>query len=521
MQSVLQFLASLFAYPQNNPMLFTQTSFWIFFGIVLFLFSLVYRNIRNRNVLLLLVSLFFYYKCGGTVVLLLAASVGINYLAGRGIGSLQERWKRKSLLILSLLFNLGLLVYFKYTGFFLEILHGASGIHIEPVNLVNRMNAGLGIPASSLSSWIIPLGISFFTFHLISYTVEVYRRHLPAITWFPDFALYITFFPQLTAGPISKANQFIPQIAKPYRLSTRDFGIALFLILSGLLKKLVIADYISLNFVERVFENPELYTGFESLLAIYGYTLQIYCDFSGYTDMAIGIAGLLGFQLPDNFNSPYKARSISDFWKRWHMSLTLWLRDYLFLPVAYYISGKLKKYRYLGIRTDRWIYVISTLITFTLCGLWHGAAVNFILWGALHGLLLILDKFIPFRFTRKGPRAGLYRAISVFFTFHLIVLSWLVFKIKSPDTGSLMLDKIFSEFHPELMLQIVQNNSMILLLMLLGFAFHWLPDTLSAKAKEWFIQSHYLTKVLIAFLCVILIYQFQSAQVQPFIYYNF
>lgn len=521
MNPILSFFAALYSYPVNNPMLFTQSSFWLFFSVVLFLFSLVYSRIRQRNVFLLLVSLYFYYKCGGTVVILLFLSVLVNYLLGLWSGRYSLKWKRKGILVLSLVINLGLLLYFKYTGFILEIVNSSFGTTFDTGNIINGMNNALGIPSNGLSNWIIPLGISFYTFQIISYSVEVYRRHIQPLTFFPDFALYISFFPQLTAGPISKATQFLPQLSQPYRLSKRDFGVALFLILLGLFKKLIIADYIALNFVERVFENPELFTGFESLIAVYGYTLQIYCDFSGYTDMAIGIAALLGFQLPANFNSPYKARNIGDFWKRWHMSLTMWLRDYLFLPVAYFVSGKMKKYTYLGIRTDRWIYVISTLITFTLCGLWHGAAVNFIIWGAMHGILLIIDKFSPFKFSRKSPYARFYQFISVFFTFHIIVLSWLVFKIKTPETGQIMLEKIFNQFHPELILEVIRNNYLILLLIAFGYIMHWLPEKWQLRFKERFILSHYMLKVLVAFIVIILIYQFQSAQVQPFIYYNF
>ncbi len=300
-----------------------------------------------------------------------------------------------------------------------------------------------------------------------------------------------------------------------------EFGLALFLIISGLVKKIVFADYLSVNFVSRVFDNPKLFTGFESLLAAYGYTLQIYFDFSGYTDLAIGIALLLGYRLPPNFDSPYKARNISDFWRRWHMSLTTWFRDYLFLPVAYFLSDKMTRPRYFNIRTERLIYVAGILLTFFLCGLWHGAALNFIIWGGLHGTALAIHKLIYPKTRSKKGRHPLRSFFSWFFTFHFIVFTWIVFRIQSAGDFTILMKKMLFQFHMGLADQIFTAYRKEFILLLIGFSVILAPSKIKDAVKRSFVAMPDYGKV-IAVICVIfIIYQFRISGIQPFIYFRF
>lgn len=257
------------------------------------------------------------------------------------------RWKRKGLVTLSLGVNLGLLAYFKYTNFLGGVIASLMGGEFTALDI------------------FLPVGISFFTFQSLSYTIDVYRKDIKPLTNILDYAFYVSFFPQLVAGPIVRARDFIPQIRKPLFVSQEMFGRGIFLILSGLFKKAIISDYISVNFVERIFDNPTLYSGVENLMGVYGYALQIYCDFSGYSDMAIGIALLLGFHFNLNFNSPYKSASITEFWRRWHISLSSWLRDYLYISLGGNRKGKFRQYLNLII-TMFWVDC-GTVLPGTLC----------------------------------------------------------------------------------------------------------------------------------------------------------
>jgi D-alanyl-lipoteichoic acid acyltransferase DltB (MBOAT superfamily) len=437
------------------------------------------------------------------------------------MGRISGKRRRKKILLLSLILNLGMLVWFKYTAFFITLFNEVSGSHLKVFNFISWGFDQFSGRHLSISEILVPAGISFFTFQLVSYSIELYRKRIEPIHVFRDFGFYITFFPQLISGPIVKPQNFIPQITKPYELSRDDYGLAIFLILSGLVKKMVFADYLSVNFVGRVFDNPTLFTGFESLLAFYGYTLQIYFDFSGYTDLAIGIALLLGFRLPPNFDSPYKARNISDFWRRWHMSLTTWFRDYLFLPFAYYLSEKMPKPRYLNARTDILIYVTSILFTFFLCGLWHGAAMNFIIWGGLHGAALAIHKlFYPKSRMNKNIHP-VHLFASRFFTFHFIVFTWVIFRVTGSGEFQLLMNKILYQFHPELAGQVIIAYWKVLVLLLAGFLLIWAPSKIKEGGKRFFLAMPDYWKGIIAVCVIILIYQFRVSGIQPFIYFQF
>ena len=319
-------IGSLFCYNEKEPLLFCSSLFlFLFLG-----FSLIYCLLNKKTTLRLLFvttfSYYFYYKSSGLYFILLAVVTLSDYLIGQKIYRTINESKRKWLVALSVFINLGLLCYFKYTNFLYSILCPLWDGTFTPLDI------------------LLPVGISFFTFQSMSYTIDIYRNNLEPVKGLLDYAFYVSFFPQLVAGPIVRASDFIPQIRKPLYVDKAMFGKALFLILAGLIKKTIISDYISVNYVDRIFDNPSLYSGVEDLMGVYGYTLQIYCDFSGYSDMAIGLALLLGFHFPKNFDNPYKSQSITEFWRRWHISLSSWLKDYLYISLGGNRKGKIRTY---------------------------------------------------------------------------------------------------------------------------------------------------------------------------------
>lgn len=404
--------------------------------------------------------------------------------------------------------NLGLLSYYKYSYFFADLLNSLFNIDAQPVDLLAQIaNAISGSNFDTLNI-ILPVGISFFTFQTISYTVDIYRNKTKPLDSIIDFGFYVSFFPQLVAGPIVRASEFVPQLIKKYSLTKEEAGQAIFLILQGLIKKIVISDYISINFVDRIFEAPLSYTGFENLFGLYGYSLQIYCDFSGYTDIAIGVALLLGFKLPLNFNSPYKAVNLTDFWRRWHISLSKWLRDYLYIPMGGNRKGRL--------RTN-----INLLTTMLLGGLWHGANMKFVIWGGIHGVGLILNKILSRIIPTNVTRYGFYRFISIFITFHLVTFAWLFFRAKDMAVVSQMLSQIFNHFEFYHMSSIIVGYYKFFILLLTGFIIHWLPASVKEIYRGWFIQQNYVIKAIIIIIVVFILYQVTSSGLQPFIYFQF
>jgi D-alanyl-lipoteichoic acid acyltransferase DltB (MBOAT superfamily) len=319
----------------------------------------------------------------------------------------------------------------------------------------------------------------------------------------------------LVAGPIVRAAEFIPQLYQKFKLTKQEFGHAIFLILNGLIKKMVISDYISINFVDRIFDSPTAFTGFENLMAVYGYSIQIYCDFSGYTDIAIGVALLLGFRLPVNFNSPYKAINITDFWRRWHISLSSWLRDYLYIPLGGNKKGKTRMY-------------INLMITMLLGGLWHGASLRFVIWGGIHGLGLVIHKLwvklnlsLSKYYTSSSNKNIFLRFISVFTTFHLVTIAWIFFRAESMEAAKGMISQIFLNFQPALVPIMITSYYKIFLLIMVGLVIHWLPSSFKESYRGWFIKSHIIVKLLIVVFIVFILYQMKSSEIQPFIYFQF
>ena len=537
-------------YQPESPMIFSS-------GIFLFLFlgfTLIYNCLGKADTLRILFvtffSYYFYYKSSGLFFWLLALVTTSDYFIAQAIGSVGKGKLGKTLVVLSLVLDLGLLVFFKYTNFLGESLCTLltnCGVHVPSAISGSYLQGVIWQPRDIF----LPVGISFFTFQSLSYTIDVYRGNIKPLNRLLDYAFYVSFFPQLVAGPIVRARDFIPQIRRPLFVSDEMFGTGIFLIIAGLFKKAVISDYISVNFVERIFDQPDLYSGLENLLAVYGYTLQIYCDFSGYSDMAIGIALLLGFQFPKNFDNPYRSSSITEFWRRWHISLSSWLKDYLYISLGGNRHGKFRQY-------------FNLLMTMLLGGLWHGASLNFILWGGIHGVLLCLDKmwhslcrvlspltYLPSKKqTLPSPSlqggsgisanrqideqgncplpAGRVRggsALVVFIggviTFHLVAACWVLFRASSFGIAEQVFHQIFFKFEPQIFLQWCTSYKGVALLMLLGYVLHFLPQSLTEKTQGLVTRSPLLVKALLIVLLVWVVIQVKSSDVQPFIYFQF
>jgi alginate O-acetyltransferase complex protein AlgI len=486
-------LLNLFVYNIKEPLLFNSGLFLFLFLAFMLFYGLLQHMVMMRTIYITVFSIYFYYKSSGWYFLLMMAAAFLAHFLALQIYKTRNEGKRKFLLILCLVMFLGLLAYFKYTNFIIEIINNFSAQNIP------------------FQSIFLPLGISFYTFELISYTVDVYKRKFKPVKHLLDFSFYISFFPHLVAGPIVRPNELMPQIRSKLQINKENIGRGIFFILSGLLKKAIISDYIGVNFVDRIFDNPTLYSGVENLMGVYGYTLQIYCDFSGYSDMAVGIALLMGFHLPLNFNAPYQSTNITEFWRRWHISLSSWLRDYLYIPLGGNKVGKVRQY-------------MNLMITMLLGGLWHGASIKFIVWGGMHGLALALDKGKIALFKKleiKTPNNLLYKIGGWVFTFNLVAFCWIFFRATSFESGIAILNQINTNFKAELFPQLFSGYQTVFLLMLLGFAIHFIPSTFEEKIKKVIIISPSVVQAILLALMIYLVYQTRSAEVQPFIYFQF
>lgn len=505
--NTLQF-KNLWIFSENQPMIFTRPGFWIFLTFVLLVYSLLYRKLSLRHAWLFLASLFFYYKTGGIFFILLLISIITDYIAGIRIASTQRPTIRKIWVAVSLVVNLSLLFYFKYTFFFLGLIRDATGLDIPQVNYLAVLGNQWFHTRFNISGIILPVGISFYTFQTLSYTLDVYRQKVGPVRRFTDFAFYVSFFPQLVAGPIVRAAQFIPQLSKKFRLSRDEFGHALYLILLGLFKKMVIADMLARLVVDKVFDQPAAYTAIENLMAWYGYGLQIFCDFSGYTDIAIGVSLLFGFRIPANFHAPYQAVSLTDFWHRWHISLSSWLRDYLYIPLGGNRKGRVRG----------WINILVTMI---LGGLWHGANLRFLFWGMAHGLVLVVEKIVFRIFPGLQNPKKIGRWVMQFCTFHVVTFLWVFFRAPDMQTVQSMIRSTLHHWgkinYPELF----EYYGLTLALLALGYAVHWLPAQWQENARGMFVKTPLALKFLITCIMAWLFIQVSVAGYRPFIYFRF
>ena len=487
--------AELLRYDATAPLIFNSGLFLFLFVGFAGIYLLLRRTTTLRILYVIAFSIYFYYKSSGIYFLLLLFAAVSDYLIGNAISRTEDKTTKKRWVALSVVINLGMLGYFKYTNFFIEMANGLMG-------------AGF----LDFQNIFLPVGISFFVFQSMSYTIDIYRGQIRPLERWIDYLFYLSFFPQLVAGPIVRAKDFIPQIRRPLFVSREMFGTAIGLIVIGLLKKAIISDYISLNFVDRIFDEPALYSGFECLMGIYGYALQIYCDFSGYSDMAIGIALLLGFRFPKNFDAPYKAATITEFWRRWHISLSSWLRDYLYISLGGNRKGKVRTY-------------INLIITMVLGGLWHGAAVRFVLWGALHGVALALHKMwlaiVPWAKANGKDMNPLSRVLGTILTFHIVCLGWLLFRAEDMQTVHLMLYQILHSFNTSIIPQFVLGYKEVLALIVIGYGMHFMPSAIDGDMQRKVANASFWWQVALLVIVAWCVMQIKSSDIQPFIYFQF
>lgn len=500
-------LPNLLHYDATSPMIFSSGLFFILFLFFLPVYGFLRRFTTLRILYVALFSLFFYYKSSGVYVLLLLFAATSDYLIGRTMMHESSKADRRPYVILSMLINLGILGYFKYFNFLGALLFDA----------IHALGLQLGRPEWLVGSWqswdiVLPVGISFYTFQTMSYIIDLYRGDTKPLGRWIDYIFYVSFFPQLVAGPIVRAKEFIPQIYRRPALSKSEYGEALALIVSGLFKKAIISDYISLNFVDRIFDDPMLYTGLENLLGVYGYALQIYCDFSGYSDMAIGIALILGFRFNINFDSPYQSANITEFWRRWHISLSSWLRDYLYIPLGGNRRGRIRTY-------------VNLMLTMLLGGLWHGAALRFVLWGAIHGLALAIHKLwctmIPSSALGADQLPLWRRWLGSIVTFHLVCLAWIFFRAETMQIAWDMLHQIYTNFHPEILWQFIMGYKVVVVLMLVGYLLHFSSRQLELRFRSFFVEARFAWQALVLLVLIVLVIQMRSSEIQPFIYFQF
>ena len=470
-------------------MLFTTGKYWLFLTIIFFIYWSVAQRRRSRVLCILLASYYFYALWNPKFVLLLLGISTIDFLTARGIESTNRRVLRRALMYTSIATDIGALFVFKYFNFF----SASVTTLLEQLHMQTR--------SFLIEDLVIPLGLSFITFRSLSYVIDVYRKTTPATTRYFDYLAFVAFFPTLIAGPVVRSKDLLPQFEKA-ELSNEQGVEAIFLILIGLIKKVAIADMIGANLVDRVFDQPQLYSSLETLAAIYGYALQIYCDFSGYSDIAIGSALLLGFKLPINFNSPYRAQNLRDFWKRWHITLSNWLFDYVYISIG-------------GLRKRRFNLYRNLFLTFLIGGLWHGAAWTFVIWGALHGLGLSVSHWWHGRKKSHGNSHWFVKALCTVATFHFVCLTWIVFRSESVSQVIEVLRRL-----TVFKFSLGNLPTSLLLILLIGFASHWLPEKLLNSIRHawsWLpspVQAGVVVSVALG------LYYVSGAEVQ-FIYGNF
>ncbi len=474
-------------------MLFNTVRYAAFFIAVFTVSWLLVRARRLRIVFLLLASYGFYASWNYRFLPLIFISSSADFLLARAIAAAEDPRRRKLWLWLTVLLNLGLLGFFKYFNFGVDSLAALlSALGYQPPLVALRV--------------VLPIGISFFTFESMSYVIDVYRRDIEPHPSYLEYLTFVAFFPHLVAGPIVRPRDLLPQLAQPACFSASTAAEGLFLIALGLAKKIVIGDYLALNLVDRVFGAPLGYSALECYAAVVGYALQIYCDFSGYTDIAIGSALLLGVRFPRNFAAPYTAFDIVDFWRRWHISLSTWLRDYLYISLGGNRRGRLRTY-------------LNLFLTMLLGGLWHGANWTFVVWGAWHGVLLAITRAYREWRTGKGQAAaphGVWRALGVLLTFHLVLIGWVLFRSESFGKARLIFHKLAegTTYHANLDYRVV-------LVLFVGLIAHFTPSGWYSLARTTFARLPAPAQAAVLFAVLVLLRRVDSADAVPFVYFQF
>lgn len=476
-----------------NPLLFNTGLFLLLFVAFLGIYRLLRRFRTVKMVFVILFSLYFYYKSSSVYCFILLGVCLSDYVLGILMGKARRNWVRRLIVAANVLLNVGMLVYFKYFNLLLETITQFSTMKFDALDI------------------ILPAGISFFTFRSISYIVDIYRRQIEPCTNFLDYTFFLTFFPPLLAGPVVRAKDMLPQVRENVVADHAMVSEGLFLIIAGLIKKVVVADFISGNFVDRIFDNPSLYSGFENLMGMYGFTIQLYCDFSGYSDMAIGLALLLGFRFKDNFKSPFKSQSPTEFWRRWHISLSTWLRDYVYIPLGGNRCSKPRAY-------------FNQFATMTVGGLWHGASWMYVIWGALHGLWLVGHKMLKSIFPQlpDHKKGSWWRmSLNIFLTFNLVALTFVFFRMRSLEQAQQMGHQILHDFHLGIAPQFIAGYFAIILACLFGYFMHMMPGSWTQKAKEIFTAIPFWVQAIIVAIVILIVIQVRQSDIVPFIYLQY
>ncbi len=472
-------------------MLFPTIEFALFFLVVLTANWLLLPHRRHWKLFMLGASYVFYGAWDWRFLGLIIGSTLVNQFTAQRIAATEDPSARKRLISVGVALNLAALGWFKYYGFFAASM----------INFLGRFGIDVPLPLLSIT---LPVGISFFTFQALSYVIDVYRgsEHPAPLL---DFAVYLAFFPQLVAGPIVRSSEFLPQLHRSHDPKNVEAAEAFALIVGGLFKKVVVANTLATSLVDPVFANPEAFSALEVLFGIYGYAVQIYADFSGYTDIAIGVALLMGFRFPQNFDHPYRAVSLQDFWRRWHMTLSRWLRDYLYIPMGGSRKGRSATYR-------------NLLLTMVLGGLWHGAAWTFVVWGLLHGGGLAVERLLAERRADRGvvmvetPAA---LATKRFLTFHLVCLGWVFFRAENFSVAATILSRLV-DFGPSPMV-----TPVVLLLVIGGIGVHYIPQHIRLRTRFHFGRLQPVAMAAALGVVLLFVDGLGPEGVAPFIYFQF
>lgn len=484
----LEYLGNLFLEGGGMPVIFSTIEFWIL--LIIILSGLIFVNKHNtaRIVYILVFNMFFYYKANGLLILMMLSTSFIDFRLSRFISASSSIAWRRAMLAFSIIMNIGLLVYFKYSGFLLT-----------SVNELFRTN----FPVPDI---ILPVGISFYTFQAVAYMVDVYKGRTHCARRWLDYMFFLTFFPILLAGPIMRAGHFLSQIEKSPQVSKAMIWGGLWLLILGIVKKAMIADYI-MQFNSWVFDSPADYTGMEALLATVGYSAQIYCDFSGYSDMAIGVGAIMGYDLGVNFDRPYRSVNITEFWRRWHISLSSWLRDYLYIPLGGNRKGKARMY-------------FNLFLTMLVAGVWHGASWLFALWGAMHGIGLVIHKYLK-PYLLRIDDSFFVKLLSGIATFSFVTLLWPLFACMEILDVMVLYHNMFTSVDLSYLQPFAEARMQWVVLVILVFVSQMLPDTFINSLRSWFVSAPLIFKFIIFVIAVQMVVQFSAGNVAPFIYLQF
>ena len=492
MNHLLSQIPQLLAYDPAQPMLFNTGLFLVLFVIFMFLYLVVKGHRLLKMLLVIAFSLYFYYKSGSWCVYILCGVCVSDYALGRLLGVTRRDIWRRAIVLLNVGVNVGMLVYFKYFNLLYEAFCSIVSTSFEPLDV------------------ILPAGISFFTFRSISYMVDVYRGDLEPCRNFLDYFFFLTFFPPLLAGPVVRARDMLGQIRENPSATREMISEGLFLIMTGLVKKVIVADYISGNFVDRIFDNPALYSGFENLMGAIGFTVQLYCDFSGYSDMAIGLALLMGYRFKINFDAPFKSQSPTEFWRRWHISLSTWLRDYVYIPLGGNRHGRARAY-------------LNQFLTMVIGGFWHGASWMYVIWGAYHGLLLVAHKVISKVWKLPEGLAGRpeVKVLNIAITFMLVVAGFTLFRAPDLETVAVMGQQIFGDFHLSVLPQFVEGYILIVGALVASMAAHFTPRSWTTGTARVYEVMPVAFQAAILALVIFLVIQTRQSEIVPFIYLQY